>query len=224
MGGGSATDPPAPRTFPSPAKLLPITAPTQSFFSLKESGGSRIPAPSGCWGPKGPLRPPPAQVLWPLPAPWLSSSAGLVFGARSSASSRREAATQEEALAPVSGRDMAPRTRSGPAPSECPRRRAVKGRHAAAAQVLARRRPAPAASHWRTPRPERGRTNGLPPFFLPAQPRAPTGVAAPAWVPGALCAGKRRGRREEPRFSDSDAAALSAVCVVFESIMRKCLF
>ena len=74
---------------------------------------------------------------------------------------------------------MAPRTRSGPAPSECLRRLVLKGHHAASARTFAHRSPAPAASHWRMPRPERGRTNGLPPFCVPANARVLTWVHAP---------------------------------------------
>lgn len=46
----------------------------------------------------------------------------------------------------------------------------------------------------------------------------------PPRVPWAFRARMRPGRREDPRLSDADATVMFTVFVVFESIMRKCLF
>lgn len=176
--GGDATGP-APPHPPRPARvgppLSPITAPTQSFFRLKESGGSWKPAPTGCWTPEWPLQPPPPPVFWPPRPPWLGSCSGLLSGARGSAAPRREATTQKEALAPASGRDMAPRTGSGTSDvfrQALHTRDAVEGWSTRAAtqpllKAPARRRPAQAAAHWRTRRCERDWSNGLPPSCTP---------------------------------------------------------
>lgn len=126
------------RSEPGRRPRSPITAPTTSFFTPKQSGGSRRPAAVASAAPAGSLQPPPAPLLPTRPLRFVSSVA-VRSAPRDPVELRRGATPEEEALAAGSRLDMALRRAARRTSFQTQLHRPRRRENSAAARERARR-------------------------------------------------------------------------------------
>lgn len=127
-----------PRSEPGRRPRSPITAPTTSFFTPKQSGGSRRPAAVASAAPAGSLQPPPVPLLPTRPLRFASSVA-VRSAPRDPVELRRGATPEEEALAVGSRLDMALRRPARRTSFRTQLHRPQRRKNSATARELARR-------------------------------------------------------------------------------------